>query len=198
MQPIDAALCFLIVHAALGGFDTFVNHEWREHLPRRPEAARELALHAMRSLMFAVIFAGSAWIEWHGAWGWAMLGIMAAEYGVTLVDSVVEDRTRRLSRLERVNHMLLGLNTGVYMAFFAAQVVTRWSALPTRLTLAQHPWILAWPLTLAAAGVIVWTVRDGVAARRFAFQTASRNTKTASRGSTEGRRHPVPALPDSD
>src|SRR5438270_4409376 len=103
MQPIDAALCILLVHAVLGGFDTVVNHEWREHLPRRPEAAPELALHAMRSLMFAVIFAGCAWLEWQGAWGWAMLGLMAAEFAVTLVDSVVEDRTRRLSALERVN-----------------------------------------------------------------------------------------------
>jgi len=170
MQPIDAALCFLIVHAALGGFDTFVNHEWREQLTRRPEAARELALHAIRSLMFGVIFAGPAWLEWHGAWGWAMLGFMGAEFGITLADSVVEDRTRRLSRLERVNHMLLGLNTGVYMAFFAAQVATRWATLPTGLVPAQHPSILAWPLTLAAAGVIVWTVRDGLAARRLALR----------------------------
>jgi uncharacterized protein len=168
MQPIDAALCFLVAHAALGGFDTFVNHEWREHLPRRPEAARELAVHAVRSLMFAVIFAGCAWLEWHGAWGWAMLGLMAAEFGVTLVDSVVEDRTRRLSGLERINHMLLSLNTGAYMAFFAAQVVTQWAALPTRLVPAQHPPTLAWALTFAAAGVMVWTIRDGLAAGRLA------------------------------
>ena len=170
MQPIDAALSFLIVHAALGGFDTVVNHEWREHLPRRPQAARELALHATRSLMFSVIFLGCAWLEWHGAWGWAMLGLMAAEFAVTLLDSVVEDRTRRLSRLERVNHMLLALNTGVYMAFFAAQVATRWAELPTRLVPAQHLPILAWLLTLAAVGVIAWTVRDGLAARRLSVR----------------------------
>src|SRR4051812_12453181 len=124
MQPIDAALCFLLVHAVLGGFDTLVNHEWRDHLPSRREAAPELALHALRSLMFAVIFAGCAWLEWHGLWGWAMLGLMAAEFAVTLVDSVVEDRTRRLSGLERVNHMLLGLNSGLYMALFATQIAT--------------------------------------------------------------------------
>ena len=80
MEPIDAALVFLIVHAGLGGFDTFVNHEWREHLPRRPAAAHELALHAARSLMFAAIFAGTAWLDWRGAWGWAMLALMAAEF----------------------------------------------------------------------------------------------------------------------
>src|SRR5437879_6400486 len=113
MEPIDVALAFLIVHAGLGGFDTFVNHEWHDHLPRRPAAARELALHATRSLMFAAIFVGAAWLEWRGAWGWAMLALMAAEFAVTLADSVVEDRARRLSALERVNHMLLALNSGV-------------------------------------------------------------------------------------
>ena len=170
MQPIDAALCFLIVHAALGGFDTFVNHEWREHLSRRPEAARELWLHSMRSLMFAVIFAGSAWIEWHGTWGWAMLGIMAAEYGVTLVDSVVEDRTRRLSPLERVNHMLLGLNTGLYGAFVAVQAI-RWAEQPSALVRTHYP-RLSELLTACALVIAVWVVRDGAAARREARAAA--------------------------
>ena len=168
MEPIHAALAFMIVHAGLGAFDTFVNHEWREHLPRRPTAATELALHAGRSLMFGVIFAGSAWVEWHGAWGWAMLAFMAGEFGVTLVDSVVEDRTRRLAPLERVNHLLLALNTGIYMAFFGAQVASRWQDLPTALVPAHHPAILVWPLTAATAAVLVWTVRDALAARRLA------------------------------
>jgi hypothetical protein len=37
---------------------------------------------------------------------------------------------------------------------------------------AQHPPILAWLLTLAAAGVVVWTVRDGLAARRLSSRAA--------------------------
>src|SRR5829696_8919841 len=107
LEPIDAALVFLLVHAFLGAFDTFVNHEWRERLPSRPGAGPELATHSLRSLMFAAIFAGTAWLEWHGAWGWVMFALMSAEVGVTLVDSVLEDRTRRLSAVERINHMLL-------------------------------------------------------------------------------------------
>ena len=168
MEPIDAALFFMIVHAGLGGFDTVVNHEWRDRLPKRPAAAHELALHAGRSLMFAAIFAGSAWLEWRGGWGWAMLALMAAEVGVTLRDSVVEDRTRRLSALERANHMLLAVNTGIYMAFFAAQVVVHWQALGSELVPAHHPALLAWPLTLAAFGVVAWAIRDAVASRRLA------------------------------
>ena len=86
---------------------------------------------------------------------------------MTIGDSVVEDRTRRLSALERVNHMLLALNTGVYMALFAAQVVVHWQGESSALVPAHHPPLLAWPLTLAAIAVVAWAIRDGVASRRF-------------------------------
>jgi len=168
IEPILVVLVLLLAHAGLGAFDTFVNHEWRERLPAQPWAGAELTTHAARSLMFAIIFAGVAWLEWHGAWGWAMLGLMAAEVGVTLADSVIEDRTRRLSPVERINHMLLALNTGAYMAFFALQVAARWQALPDGVVPARHPPLLAWLLTACAAAVLVWTVRDGVAAWRRA------------------------------
>ena len=166
IEPIQVVLVLLLAHAGLGAFDTFVNHEWQERLPAQPWARAELATHALRSLMFAAIFAGVAWLEWRGPWGWAMLGLMAAEVGVTLADSVIEDRTRRLSPVERINHMLLALNTGAYMAFFALQVAGRWQALPGGVVPARHPPVLAWLLTACAAAVLVWTVRDGVAAWR--------------------------------
>jgi hypothetical protein len=171
MEPITVALCLLLLHAGMGAFDTFVNHEWRERLPRRPEAAPELALHSLRSAHFALIFAGAAWFEWHGAWGWALIAVMASEYLVTIVDSVVEDRTRRLGAVERVNHMLLALNTGAYMAFLAWQVATRWDDLPTNLVAAHHSAWLTVPLTLAAAAVLAWTLRDAWAARRMAARS---------------------------
>ena len=167
MEPITVVLCLLLLHGGLGAFDTFFNHEWQERLPRRPEAAGELALHSLRSAHFAVIFGGVAWLEWHGAWGWVMLAVMALEYAVTIVDSVVEDRRRRLSAVERVNHMLLAVNTGFYMALFAWHVATRWQALPSGVTLAQHPpWLVA-GLTVCTAAVLVWTGRDAIASWRL-------------------------------
>ena len=166
VEPVHVVLLLLLVHGALGALDTFVNHEWRERLPTRTWAGPELTTHSVRSLMFALMFAGVAWFEWHGGWGWAMLALMAAEVGVTLADSMIEDRTRRLSAVERTNHMLLMLNTGAYMAFFALQVVGRWHELPAGIVPAQHPPLLAWLLTACAIAVLVWAVRDGVAALR--------------------------------
>src|SRR5215207_8861012 len=150
MEPITVVASLLVVQGLLGAFDTFYSHEWRERL-----------LHSVRSAHFAVVFAGIAWLEWHGAWGVLMLAAMLSEYVVTIVDSVIEDRTRRLGAIERINHMLLALNTGLYVAFFAAQLATRWLALPTGLAAAQHPAWLTAVLSVFAAAVLVWTFRDG-------------------------------------
>lgn len=167
MQPITAVLVLLIVQAALGAFDTVVSHEWRERLPAQPLAARELSLHAARSTLFALIFIGVAWFEWHGAWGWAMLAVMVAEYLVTTIDSIVEDGTRVLSPLERSNHMLLAVNTGLYIALFVLHLVSAWARLPTAVVGARHDGWLSLPLTAAASGALLWALRDARASRRL-------------------------------
>ena len=182
IEPITVALVLLLVHGALGAVDTFYSHEWREHLPRRPECATELALHGARSWMFAALFLGLAWLEWHGAWAWAPPLLIVVEYAITLADSVVEDRTRRLAPFERVNHMLLGLNTGLYFGFVAWQAV-RWSALPTAVAAVRDPW-LSELLTACALAVVAWAVRDGLASRRLAHARAG----LAAAAATPGRR----------
>ncbi|NUZ06019.1 hypothetical protein [Piscinibacter koreensis] len=172
MTPIEIALVLLVVHGGLGAFDTFVNHEWREHLPQRTEAALELALHSARSWLFGISFAGLAWLEWHGAWGWVILGILVLEYVVTIADSVVEDRIRILAPVERTNHMLLAVNSGLYIAFVAWQVVTRWRHEPSALVPVRYP-VLSWLLTACAAAVVVWAVRDALAALKLARRAAA-------------------------
>ena len=167
MDVVTALLSLLVLHAALGAVDTIVSHEWRERLPSRPWAARELALHSLRSLLFVVIFLGLAWYEWHGALGWLIVAIVLAEYVVTIVDSIVEDRTRQLSRLERTNHMLLAINTGCYTSLLALQVAIDWGHAPTALVRAHHPSLLVVALSVAAAGVAAWAVRAGIPSRRL-------------------------------
>jgi hypothetical protein len=166
MTAIEVALVLLLVHALLGGFDTLYNHEWVARLPKRPGAAAELALHSMRSLAFATIYCALAWFEWHGVWGAAIVGLIAFEYGVTLADSVVEDRTRRLSAIERINHMLLGLNTGFYTAFVVIEVAVNWRHRPTALVPTYHG-VLSWLVGASALGVAVWAARDALAALRL-------------------------------
>jgi len=167
MDLVTALLFLLVLHAALGAVDTIVSHEWRERLPRQPWAGTELALHSLRSLLFVVIFCGLAWYEWHGAFGWLILAVVLGEYAVTIGDSIVEDRTRRLSTLERINHMLLALNTGVYASVLTVLVARDWRHAPTGIVPAHHPPVLVALLSLAAAAVAAWAVRDGLASHRM-------------------------------
>ena len=166
MSSLDAALVVLVVHGALGGFDTLYCHEWQARLPKQPWAARELSLHSTRSFLYAIIFIGLAWFEWHGAFAWLLLAVFAVEYAVTLIDAVVEDRTRRLSRAERLVHMILGGTTGAYMALVAYHASTEWIGAPTKVQLTDHG-VVSLILSIYAASVIVSALRDAGASRRL-------------------------------
>jgi len=166
MSSLDAALVVLVIHGALGGFDTLYCHEWQARLPKQPWAARELGLHSARSFLYAVIFIGLAWFEWHGAFAWLLFAVFAVEYAVTLIDAVVEDRTRRLSRAERLVHMILGGTTGAYMALVAYHALTKWISAPTDVQLTDHG-AVSLILSIYAISVIASAMRDAAASRRL-------------------------------
>ncbi|HVE88154.1 MAG TPA: hypothetical protein VNA44_00495 [Burkholderiaceae bacterium] len=166
MSALDFALVVLVIHGALGGLDTLYCHELQARLPKQPWAARELQVHSTRSFLYAVIFIGVAWFEWHGAFAWLLLAVFAIEYAITLIDAVVEDRTRRLSRAERIVHMILGATTGAYIALVAYHASTDWIGAPTGLRLTDHG-VVSLILSVYGAGVIVSSVRDARASRQL-------------------------------
>lgn len=166
MSSLDAALFVLVVHGALGGFDTIYCHEWQARLPKQPWAARELRVHSTRSFLYAVIFIGLAWFEWHGVFAWLLLAVFAIEYAVTLIDAVVEDRTRRLSSVERLVHMILGATTGAYIALVAYHASTEWISAPTKLQLTDHG-VVSLILSIYGVSTMVSAVRDIWASRQL-------------------------------
>lgn len=165
MSALDAALIILVAHGAFGAFDTIYCHEWQARLPKQAWAARELSLHATRSFLYAAILVGLAWFEWHGAFAWLLLSVLAIEYVVTLVDSIVEDRTRRLSKAERLVHMILGATTGAYVALVAYHASMEWMDAPPALR-ATHHGIVSVILSIYAGAVVISGGRDAVASRR--------------------------------
>ena len=163
----------LVTQILLGGFDNLWHHELKEHLPGRREARVEVALHSCRELCYALLFAGLAWWEWRGAWAAAVVGVLVVEVCVTLADFVVEDRTRRLPQTERVLHTVLAINFGAMLAVLAPMLLT-WARLPTALAHVDYG-LASWLLTAAAAGVLAWSARNALAARRhFAVPTWQR------------------------
>lgn len=151
-------LYVLIAQGVLGGLDVFWNHEWKERLPGRPNAAREQQIHGARELFYAAIFLGLAWYSWHGGWAMVILGLLAIEIVLTAWDFIVEDKTRILGPNERVLHLLLSMGGGAYVALLIPELL-RWWAQPAALQPAYYG-IQSWILTLLGAGVFLWALRD--------------------------------------
>lgn len=156
------ALQLMAVQGLLGAFDTLYHHELTEALPRRRSARLELSIHAVRALLYSVLFIGlSAW-EFHGAWAWSLIALFTVEIVLTLWDFVVEDRTRLLPATERVTHTILAINGGAFIALLAL-TAPGWINQPTALVWNSHGPLSVF-LALCGVGVGISGLRDGFAA----------------------------------
>ncbi|MFC4158729.1 TIGR01777 family oxidoreductase [Chitinimonas lacunae] len=155
MTPL---LILLWLQALLGAADVLWNHELKEKLPQRPSARREQWLHGVRELLYAVVFAGIAWLEWRGLWAGVFAAVLLIEVWLTALDFIEEDRHRLLGPTERVMHLLLAMGGGAYVALLVP-VMSDWAGQPTALQPVNYGW-LSPALSLAAVGVLAWGVRD--------------------------------------
>jgi uncharacterized protein (TIGR01777 family) len=151
----------ITVQALLGAFDNLWHHEITQRLPAKRAAACETGLHAARELLYAFIFFALAWYEWRGAWALLLAAVVIAEIPITLLDFVVEDRTRRLPALERVLHTILAINLGLVLALLAPTLL-HWYEAPTAIV-SVHYGAFSWLFSLFAVGVFAWSVRNTLA-----------------------------------
>ena len=154
----------IAVQVALGAFDTLYHHEGTERLAWRASQETELRLHGVRNVAYAVMFLTLGWREPSGAWALTFAGLLLAELFITLWDFVEEDRTRLLPATERVTHTLLTLNYGIILAMLLPWLVDLTEE-PTALTAVDHG-VRGWLCVAAAAGVLLFGVRDLIAAAR--------------------------------
>jgi uncharacterized protein (TIGR01777 family) len=155
----------IAIQIALGAFDTLYHHELTERLPWRTSQRHELMLHAVRNLIYAVLFLGVGWSEPRGYLAMLAIAVLAVEVVITLMDFVEEDLTRRLPASERINHTLLALNYGAILVLLVP-VLLEWANDATALRPASHGW---WSVMASAAslGVALFGLRDWFAARRL-------------------------------
>lgn len=164
------ALWLLAAQGLIGAFDTLYFHEWRARLPALGREARpELRLHAVRALIYGVVFATLPRVEWRGAWALVLAALLAAEIVITLKDFVVEDRVRKslggVYPGERVTHALMGIIYGAMLANLAPTLLAWWrGATALAAQTGDVPQWLTWALTLMAAGVTLSGARDLYAA----------------------------------
>lgn len=159
------ALALMAAQGCLGAFDTVYHHELTEALPQQAGARRELGIHAVRAMLYALLFVGLAYWEWHGLLAPVLLAVFTVEIGLTLWDFVIEDRTRLLPATERVTHTVLAINGGAFIALLALDV-PRWAAQPTAFVWDPHGWLSVF-LALCGVGVGISGVRDALAAVRL-------------------------------
>ena len=164
-QPMQTVLILLSIQGVLGAFDNLWNHEIKERLPSRPTARLELTLHALRQVIYAIVFATIGWWRWDGLYAIALATLLTVEIVITLWDFVEEDRARKLSALERVTHGLLTLNYGAVLGLLAIELAA-WLAEPSAFTPVDHG-ALSWLMTFYGAGVLAWALRDAIAVLRL-------------------------------
>ncbi|WP_332853247.1 TIGR01777 family oxidoreductase [Duganella sp. S19_KUP01_CR8] len=157
------ALQLMAFQGCLGAFDTLYHHELTEALPGRATARRELAIHAVRAMIYSALFVGLAAWAFHGVWALVLLAVFSIEIVLTLWDFVVEDRTRLLPATERVTHTVLAMNGGAFIALLALNTPD-WLAMPTALTWQPHGGLSVF-LALCGVGVGLSGVRDALASR---------------------------------
>jgi uncharacterized protein (TIGR01777 family) len=162
---MNTLFTILTAQALMGAFDNLWHHEWQARLPQRPSARFELALHAAREGIYAIVFIGLAWWHWQGLFAVLLAVLLAAEVVITLTDFLEEDRSRQLPPFERLLHTLLTISYGGFLAVMAP-LLWDWGHQPTRL---QPVWHGAWSLLLTAYGIGVgtWSLRNVLAVRRL-------------------------------
>ena len=161
----NAAFILLAVQGLMGAWDNFWNHEFKVGLPRRPEARRELWLHATRALLYAPVFLVFAWLQLQGWFALAFAALLCVEIVITLLDFVEEDRSRTLPANERILHTLLAINYGAFLTVLAPSLVDAMRTSSEVAIVGRGAW--SWLFTLYAAGTLMWGIRDALAARRM-------------------------------
>jgi len=162
-SPLLATL--IILQIVFGTFDMVFHHEATERLGWRPAQKRELQLHAARNLIYGVLFLCLAWLQPQGLFALALIAVLAIEVVITLWDFLEEDRTRKLPQTERGLHTVLALNYGAILVLLVPPLAA-WVAEPTGLRFVDYGLWSAF-LSLAAAGVALFGLRDLTAARRL-------------------------------
>ncbi len=147
----------LSLQVIIGSFISLWHHELIEKLPSEINARHELALHAARELIYSIIFFGLAWYEWRGSYSIILSALFFIMLMVSLCDIIIEDKTRKLSTLERILQTILVINIGIFLAVFYPILSNWFSSNSVMKPINYGVW--SWILTLYSAGTLIWSLR---------------------------------------
>jgi len=160
----------IAIQIAMGVFDTFYHHEFTERLAWRPSQRFELKLHAVRNMLYALLFLVLGWLEVHGVLAVLIIAVLVAEVVITLMDFVEEDLSRKLPPSERINHTLLAINYGAILVLLLP-VLIGWAMQPFGVNLV-YSGLLSIAATACAVGAALCGLRDFAVTRRLTRMTS--------------------------
>jgi phosphatidylglycerophosphate synthase len=165
---VITARWLLALQGAFGAFDTLYYHEWRARLPAGGAQTRpELLLHAVRDMVYAILFALLPRYRGQGAWAIVLTLLVAVEIVITLVDFRVEDTVRAplggTFPGERTTHTIMAIIYGAFLGTWVPGLVRDWSA-PTGWSVVEAPGVLVAVMTVMSIGVFASGLRDFYAA----------------------------------
>jgi len=156
----------ILIQIAMGAFDTLFHHEFMERLAWRKSQQKELKLHAIRNLFYAIVFAVVGFFTINGVFAYALIALLMIELFITLSDFVEEDRSRKLPASERVTHTLMALNYGAILVLLIP-ILLNWGQQNTALVPVDYG-LIKYIMGFAAIAVVVFGCRDWFAAQRLA------------------------------
>jgi hypothetical protein len=165
---VITALCLLAAQGAFGAFDTLYFHEWRARLPAGGAQTRpELLLHAVRDMVYALLFGLLPRYRGQGAWAGVLVVLVAFEVVITLVDFRVEDTVRApfggTFPGERTTHTIMAIIYGAFLGSWSPGLVSDFGA-PTGWVVVDAPKALVAVMSLMSLGVFASGLRDFYAA----------------------------------
>ena len=166
---MQTALLIMIGQGLLGALDTLFYHEFVCRLPAHGRfVAGELRLHALRDLVYGVLFLSLPFVTWQGILAGLLTGLIALEVCITIWDFNTEAVERQaiggIGDTERGLHLIMAVVYGFFLAHLAPQVIA-WSRSPTGFGVQEG---VTWPVrvvcVLLGLGVLASGARDWGAA----------------------------------
>jgi hypothetical protein len=187
---MNVACWLLLAIGVLGALDIALFHVLAHDLRRHRESRAELVTHALRGPTYALLFAAVPNLALHGAWFWALVGLLAVDLAISIADFALERRSRALLGGLPTGEYLLHVSIAILYGAFVAAVAFEagaWADLPTRVAWepAPVPDVLRWTLTAMAPLVLATGALDALAVVRLGRARGTvRATTSPAPGST--------------
>ena len=137
----ELALLSLTALALIGSIDEYFYHYKSERLLFKPECFKENILHAIRTLIYTILFFTISTYEVSGIFAVLLFGVFFIDLIVGILDILVENESREnmggLPKGEYLIHMLLSFHLGILYYNFTPYLISQ-MAKPDRIDLIQN------------------------------------------------------------